>query len=366
MSYRLAKALEVLRDQINAAYPNRSKASDGWIGDTSHSSRASDHNPNSAGVVCAIDVTHDPLHGFDSYLFADHLRSLKDPRINYIISNGRITSSTVSPWIWRKYYGTNPHNKHVHISVKQDAKYYDAIAPWNMGATNQPDPQAPPVVSLPVLRKGAKGEDVRKLQGFLKIAVDGDFGPKTEAAVKAFQKLYKELKADGVVGQYTWSKLLTPAALSKVAQGVKYYEDAGLLKHQAVAIIAHSMWESGGNGKWTIVNDAKGDKDSHGEPTAFGMLQWRASRFEELMQLAETDHTVWEDYVTQMKFVIQEFKTTERYTFDRLKEATNVEEAVKAMVHYLRPSGYNKEHPELSHGFANRLEIAQKLYKEAP
>ena len=41
---------------------------------------------------------------------------------------------------------------------------------------------------MEVLKKGSKGESVRTLQVFLKITVDGDFGPKTENAVKAYQK----------------------------------------------------------------------------------------------------------------------------------------------------------------------------------
>ena len=46
---------------------------------------------------------------------------------------------------------------------------------------------------FPTLQKGDKGEDVRALQerlvalGYLKGAADGDFGGKTEAAVKDFQ-----------------------------------------------------------------------------------------------------------------------------------------------------------------------------------
>jgi peptidoglycan hydrolase-like protein with peptidoglycan-binding domain len=37
--------------------------------------------------------------------------------------------------------------------------------------------------------------------------VDGDFGPKTEAAVKKFQKA-KGLKQDGIVGVNTWTAIL--------------------------------------------------------------------------------------------------------------------------------------------------------------
>jgi N-acetylmuramoyl-L-alanine amidase len=41
---------------------------------------------------------------------------------------------------------------------------------------------------MEVLKKGSKGESVKTLQEFLKITVDGDFGPKTESAVKHIKK----------------------------------------------------------------------------------------------------------------------------------------------------------------------------------
>ena len=58
-----------------------------------------------------------------------------------------------------------------------------------------------------LLKKGDKGENVKILQKALGgITVDGDFGAKTEAAVKAFQKS-KGLTADGIVGSATQKAL---------------------------------------------------------------------------------------------------------------------------------------------------------------
>jgi peptidoglycan hydrolase-like protein with peptidoglycan-binding domain len=67
---------------------------------------------------------------------------------------------------------------------------------------------------LPVLRQGSTGEVVRGLQqGLIEIAegtdvespgrADGDFGSRTEASVRSFQRL-TDLPADGVVGDHTW------------------------------------------------------------------------------------------------------------------------------------------------------------------
>ena len=57
-----------------------------------------------------------------------------------------------------------------------------------------------------LLKNGSKGEDVKKLQEKLGVEAIGTFGPKTEAAVKAWQKA-NGLKDDGIVGDATWSKL---------------------------------------------------------------------------------------------------------------------------------------------------------------
>ena len=57
-----------------------------------------------------------------------------------------------------------------------------------------------------LLKNGSKGDDVKKLQEKLGVEPIGTFGPKTEAAVKSWQKA-NGLKDDGVVGDDTWSKL---------------------------------------------------------------------------------------------------------------------------------------------------------------
>ena len=141
--WRVAKSLNVLLGEINHYAPLRSKVSDGSIGDASHASRSSDHNPwvkdGGVGIVTARDFTHDPAHGFDSYKFADWLKDHKDPRLKYVISNRRIWNPSVSP-LWRPYYGINPHNHHVHVSVLPDKAHYDSITPWDVAGFFEPTP----------------------------------------------------------------------------------------------------------------------------------------------------------------------------------------------------------------------------------
>lgn len=57
-----------------------------------------------------------------------------------------------------------------------------------------------------LLKLGSEGEDVKKLQQKLGVDPIGKFGPKTDAAVRAWQSS-NGLTADGIVGPSTWSKL---------------------------------------------------------------------------------------------------------------------------------------------------------------
>ena len=65
---------------------------------------------------------------------------------------------------------------------------------------------------FPLVRKGDAQHPVKTLQYLLRarghtVAVDGIFGPKTDAAVRAFQQ-QKGLAVDGIVGPDTWSALI--------------------------------------------------------------------------------------------------------------------------------------------------------------
>lgn len=101
------------------------------IGDDRHRTKDSDHNAHVDGnVVTAYDITDDPTKGCDADKIAKALVAAKEPRVKYIIWKKQICSSVVSPWVWRKYAGSNPHNKHVHISVKGTKAHYDNTASW--------------------------------------------------------------------------------------------------------------------------------------------------------------------------------------------------------------------------------------------
>ena len=122
MKYKLCKAGIQLREQFDDSYPSRDRTSDGWIGDTRHSARASDHNPDAEGIVRAIDIDRDLSGKKKPDLMpdlADQIRlfAKSDPskRIAYIIFAEKIASPRMG-WRFRKYSGINPHDHHCHIS----------------------------------------------------------------------------------------------------------------------------------------------------------------------------------------------------------------------------------------------------------
>ena len=121
MKYKLCKAGQQLRLQVDDSYPDRDRTSDGWIGDTRHQARPSDHNPDANGIVRAVDIDRDLSGASKPDLMPDLADQIRicakrgDKRIAYIIFNGRIASPRTF-WRFKPYKGINPHVKHCHVS----------------------------------------------------------------------------------------------------------------------------------------------------------------------------------------------------------------------------------------------------------
>lgn len=112
-------AKAVLR-QATALRPARKKASDGLLPSKEHVKQNpnSDHNSG-----FAVDVTHDPVFGIDcAFAF---IKLQRDPRVKYLIFNGKIWSQEKGN---RDYTGANKHNKHLHISIKESCG--NDTSPW--------------------------------------------------------------------------------------------------------------------------------------------------------------------------------------------------------------------------------------------
>ncbi len=178
--WKLAACLVTMYDQVTAKFPGRSVESDGTIGDRSHAARTSDHNVAN-GYCHALDLTHDPAHGFSSEKFAQLILDRQDPRLKYVISNKKIGSGPAGPQPgrWRPYNGTNPHNHHCHISVNSLGEKDGRL--WDINdVTPVPKPSAP-VVDMK--------SEIKAFQEKHGLTADGLVGPQTWAAIK------KEMKA---------------------------------------------------------------------------------------------------------------------------------------------------------------------------
>lgn len=155
-AWRVARSLDVLLAQLNKLAPSRSKKSDGSIGDAAHASRESDHNPyiklDGVGIVRARDFTHDPFGGLDCNWLAAVLVASDDPRIRYVIWNRRIWTPGRG---WVAYKGSNPHDKHLHLSVSEQPGWFDSTMPWalndaRIGSPGKSLPAAPAKPAAPI------------------------------------------------------------------------------------------------------------------------------------------------------------------------------------------------------------------------
>lgn len=112
-------AIAVLR-QATALFPKRNKASDGLLPSAAHLTQSpnSDHNTG-----FAVDLTHDPARGIDCVDIYEKLKA--DKRVKYLIFKGRIWMPGRED---KPYTGSNPHNKHLHISIKDNSG--NDTSPW--------------------------------------------------------------------------------------------------------------------------------------------------------------------------------------------------------------------------------------------
>jgi hypothetical protein len=115
-------AIAVLR-QATAIAPLRKKASDGLLPSKHHIHQ----NPNSDhNTGFGVDLTHDKLGGIDCFSLFQQLKA--DKRVKYLIFQGKIWSAERASEGDREYTGSNKHNKHLHISIKEGCG--DDTSPW--------------------------------------------------------------------------------------------------------------------------------------------------------------------------------------------------------------------------------------------
>lgn len=137
----------------------------------------------SAGTAPAIISNLEPWAG------GEGLRPWAPPDNQQLVKNCKDLSVVTPP-----LYDTNP-------------RVVTTLSPW------------------PLVRKGDREHPVRTLQHLLRsrgrtVVADGIFGPKTEGAVRSFQK-QKGLSVDGIVGPHTWQALIVTVKLGSQGEAVR-------------------------------------------------------------------------------------------------------------------------------------------------
>lgn len=141
---------------------------------------------------------------------------------------------------------------------------------------------------------------------------------------------------------------IAPDVQTRGQQAMSYFMEQGFTKEQAAGIVGNLIAESN-----LMPSGAVGDKG-----TAFGIAQWRGERLTRLKRFAAAQGKSWEDYGVQLAWVVQELKTHEKHAYQALMNASTVDEATAAFIHFERPAGWSKGNPRGGHNYRGRLNHA--------
>lgn len=165
--------------------------------------------PNTTHVTCVIN--HDPRTGY--LLTGDYGQphgALRDKN-PLTVSRDRLWRGNRSVDSWLPLLDVIEAARSQNLLQEPESyeeyskRFTSIVTKSNPGASEAPTDPAFPAVQ-PTLRRGSHGPAVKDWQRVLgpPVVADGDFGPRTELATKAWQ-MARGLTADGVVGPKTWA-----------------------------------------------------------------------------------------------------------------------------------------------------------------
>lgn len=147
---------------------------------------------------------------------------------------------------------------------------------------------------------------------------------------------------------------VSPDAAGRMSDAMKHLVGRGLTPVMAAGVVGNLMQESGLNSVARNPGDGTDGSDS------IGIAQWNADRARALKAFAASRNASPDDLSTQLDFIVHELETTENATYQRLKAATNVDEAAAAFIGFERPVGWSAANPRGGHGWDNRYSMAVK------
>ena len=160
-----------------------------------------------------------------------------------------------------------------------------------------------------------------------------------------------------------------PVGKDRAPAAYRYYVEKGLPTYKAAAAVGRFMREA----YPTLKDDVWGDYVKDGKPskstepgatgTAWGIMQVRGPRLEHMRRFAAARQQPMDYFYMQLDFFLEEVATSPEVKLAReaWNNATDLEGAVKAMMHYERPRGYVPKAPERGDGYAETIAFAKSL-----
>jgi hypothetical protein len=213
-AWRLNAFLTSWRAAIDWEFPHRTRLSDGTLGDLAHSKTVSEHNPDSDGSVDAYDCdlnlfgSSNPL-GSVAEVKAMHeliAEFQHQTQAQLWIFQRNIANRDIGNWKVRAYAGSSPHDHHAHFQSVQTRERQPYTGDLDRVFTAINAKPAAAKLGSRTLERGMTGPDVAYVQRWLGIDDDGIFGPDTQAAVLAYQRM-RGIPANGQVDATTWVQL---------------------------------------------------------------------------------------------------------------------------------------------------------------
>lgn len=155
-----------------------------------------------------------------------------------------------------------------------------------------------------------------------------------------------ERNPQGVVTAFKSTQLNTRATAT-----VNKFVAAGFTREQAAGIVGNLIAESNLDS-----NNTTGDGG-----VSHGIAQWNGDRLKALKAFASSKGKPWNDYDTQLDFIIYELSSSESTAGQKLRASKTVEEATAAFIGYERPQGFSWTNPKGGHNYAGRLANANKV-----
>jgi hypothetical protein len=136
----------------------------------------------------------------------------------------------------------------------------------------------------------------------------------------------------------------------RTKEAFDFFRQKGWSPEQAAGIVGHGMAESG-------LDPSRPQNGGNG----LGLFQWDDRR-EAMTSWVRAKYGSENNFRGQLEFAQHELETSESFAAKKLREATTVQDATKAFMHFERPRGYSREAPEDGHNFSGRLQNAAKVY----